>query len=131
MGGPDEVRIPPADEPIGSIVDRIVRENPDVARLVETPRRVLAFRTFAHIRVGLLLGRLLFDHDVPGYDGSDSWVEGLLREERHHDAIEREVLAVAEEIAADPSYADDGPPGPDDEARARFGALAGERLRSG
>ena len=130
MADLDELWIPLVDEPIGSIVDRIVREHPEVARLVETPRRILAFRTFAYIRTGLLLGQLLFDHDLPDYDGSDSWVDALLRDPRHHDAIEREVRAVAEEIAADPKYRDEGPLGPDDEARERFRAFARERLRA-
>jgi hypothetical protein len=35
---------------------------------------------------------------------------------------------VAEEIAADPRYADDGPLGPDDAARERFRAFARDRL---
>ncbi len=126
----EELWIPLVDEPIGSIVDRIVRESPETAKLVETPQRILAFRTFAYIRTGLLLGQLLFDNDVPDYDGSESWVESLLRDPKHHDALAREVRAVAEEIAADPGYADDAPLGPDDEARARFRTFAREHLGS-
>jgi hypothetical protein len=38
------------------------------------------------------------------------------------------VRAVAEEIAADPAYADDDRLGPDDEARARFRAFARQKL---
>ena len=126
----DELWIPLVDEPIGSIVDRILREDSRLAAKVETPHRILAFRTFAYIRTGILLGQLLFDHDIPDYDGSDNWVEALLREPAHREAIEREVRAVAEEIAADPKYSDDGPLGPDDEARSRFRAFARERLRA-
>src|SRR5436189_6323284 len=103
----DELWIPLVDEPIGSIVQQILDENPDIARLVESPHRILAFRTFAYIRTGLLLGQLLFDHDVPDYDGSESWIETLLRTPAHHAALTEEVRAVAEEIAADPKYADD------------------------
>ncbi len=124
----DELWIPLVDEPIGSIVDRIVREDRKLAAQVETPRRILAFRTFAYIRTGLLLGQLLFDHDLPDYDGSESWVEALLRDPAHRRAIEREVRAVAEEIAADPDYADEGTLGPDEEARERFRAFAREHL---
>jgi hypothetical protein len=40
------------------------------------------------------------------------------------------VRAVAEEIAADPKYADEGPLGPDDDARERFRAFAQEHLGS-
>jgi hypothetical protein len=124
----DDLWIPLVDEPIGSIVQQIQDENPDIARLVESPHRILAFRTFAYIRTGLLLGQLLFDNDVPAYDGSENWVEALLRSPEHHEALTREVRAVAEEIAADPKYADDGPLGPDDDARERFRIFARERL---
>jgi len=130
MTGDDELWIPLVDEPIGSIVQQIVDENPEIARLVESPHRVLAFRTFAYIRCGLLLGQLLFDHDVPDYDGSESWVEALLRNPAHHDALAEEVRAVAQEIAADPKYAAEEPLGPDDAARDRFRAFARERLGS-
>src|SRR5256885_2207268 len=96
----DELWIPLVDEPIGSIVQEIVDENPDVANLVESPHLILAFRTFAYIRCGLTLGQLLFDNDLPAYDGSESWVEALLRDPEHHAALTREIRAVAEEIAA-------------------------------
>jgi hypothetical protein len=126
--GPDELWIPLVDEPIGSIVQAIVHEHPDIAKLVESPHRILAFRTFAYIRCGVLLGQLLFDNDVPAYDGSESWIEALLRDPKHHDALTAEVRVVAEEIAADPKYADDEPLGPDDAARERFRAFARSRL---
>ena len=124
----DEVWIPLVDEPIGGIVDGILSEHAEVAALVQTPRRVLAFRTFAYIRVGILLGRLLVDHDIPEYDGSETWIDALLRNPEHHDAVVREVRAVAEEIAADPAYGADEPLGPDDEARARFREFARRQL---
>jgi hypothetical protein len=124
----DEFWVPLVDEPIGGIVDRIVRDDPSLAAMVETPHRILAFRTFAYIRTGLLLGQLLFDNDVPAYDGSESWVDALLRSPEHHEALTREVRAVAEEIAADPKYADDEPLGPDEDARERFRSFARERL---
>jgi hypothetical protein len=128
VGANDELWIPLVDEPIGSIVQQIVDENPEIGRLVESPHRILAFRTFAYIRCGLLLGQLLFDNDVPGYDGSDSWVEALLKDPAHHEALTNEVRAVAQAIADDPKYADDEALGPDDEARARFRAFAREQL---
>jgi hypothetical protein len=126
----EDLWIPLVDEPIGGIVERIERENDDIARLIESPHRLLAFRTFAYIRCGILLGQLLFDNDVPAYDGSESWVETLLRDPVHHAALTAEVRAVAEEVAADPKYAEEGPLGPDEEARARFRAFAREHLRS-
>jgi hypothetical protein len=124
----DELWIPLVDEPIGSIVQQILDENPDVAKLVESPHRILAFRTFAYIRCGLTLGQLLFDSDLPAYDGSESWVDALMKNPDHHAALTREVKAVAEEIAADPRYSADEPLGPDDAARERFRAFARDRL---
>ena len=108
----------------------IQREDPEIDALVGSPHRVLAFRTFAYIRVGLVLGQLLFDNDLPPYDGSETWVDALLRDPAHHDALAREVRAVAEEIAADPKYADDEQLGPDDDARARFREFARKQLGS-
>jgi hypothetical protein len=128
MSAPDDIWIPLVDEPIGGIVERIQRENPDIGKLVESPNRVLAFRTFAYIRVGVVLGQLLFDNDLPPYDGSDTWVDLLLKDPAYHDALLQEVRAVAQEIAADPKYADDEPLGPDDDARARFKEFARKRL---
>jgi hypothetical protein len=128
--GIEDVWIPLVDEPIGSIVAQIQEENAEIAKLVETPRRILAFRTFAYIRVGLLLGQLLVEHDIPEYDGSDTWIDALLTNPEHRAAVVREVRAVAEEIAADPAYADDEPLGPDDDARARFREFARKQLES-
>jgi hypothetical protein len=130
MADLEDLWIPLVDEPLGSIIEQIQQENPDIAKLIESPHRILAFRTFAYIRCGLLLGQLLFDHDVPAYDGSESWIESLLRDPAHHDALTGEVRAVAEEIAADPKYADEGPLGPDDAARERFRVFAREHLDS-
>jgi hypothetical protein len=120
--------IPLVDEPIGSIVTEIQQENAEIDALISTPHRLLAFRTFAYIRVGLLLGQLLFDNDVPPYDGSETWVDALLRDPALHEVLTREVRAVAEEIAADPKYADDEHVGPDEEVRARFREFARKRL---
>ncbi len=130
MADLEDLWIPLVDEPLGSIIAQIQRENPEIGRLIESPHLILAFRTFAYIRCGLLLGQLLFDNDVPAYDGSDNWIEALLRDPAHHDALTREVRAVAEEIAADPKYADEGRLGPDDAARERFRAFAREHLGS-
>jgi len=130
VANPEEIWIPLVDEPIGSIVAEIQRQNVDIDALVSTPHRVLAFRTFAYIRVGLLLGQLLFDNDVPPYDGSETWVEALLRNPAHHAALTGEVRAVAEEIAADPKYADDEHLGPGEDVRDRFREFA-RKLEAG
>jgi hypothetical protein len=128
VAGPEEIWLPLVDEPIGSIVEQIQADDPEIDRLVSSPHRILAFRTFAYIRVGLVLGQLLFDNDVPPYDGSETWVDGLLREPKHREALVQEVRAVAEEIAADPKYADDEPLGPDEAARKRFKDFARKQL---
>lgn len=128
MSEPEDLWIPLVDEPIGSIVTAAQAEDPEIDRLVSGPHRILAFRTFAYIRVGLLLGQLLVEHDIGEYDGSETWIDSILRDPRHHDAVAREVRAVAEEVAADRSLGADEPMGPDDEARERFRAFARERL---
>jgi hypothetical protein len=128
MPADDEVWIPLVDEPIGMIVEQVTREHPEIGGLVAGPRRILAFRTFAYIRVGVLLGKLLVEDDLTAYDGTETWVEAMLHVPRHHDAVVREVRAVAEEVAADPRYAGDEELGPDDAARARFREFARRQL---
>ncbi len=128
MAGPEEVWLPLVDEPVGDIVARIQAEDPEIERLIGSPHRVLAFRTFAYIRVGILLGELLFEQERDVADADETWVEALLRDPRTREALHREVRAVAEEIAADPRYADDEPLGPDDAARDRFRAFARRQL---
>ena len=127
--GAEEIWLPLVDEPIGSIVERIQTEDAAIAALVESPHRILPFRTFAYIRVGIVLGQLLFESEIPPYDGSDAWVDALLGDGARREALVREVRAVAEEIAADPRLADEERLGPDDDARARFRDFARSRLR--
>jgi len=124
----DEVWIPLVDEPIGSIVAQLQAEHPEIGELVSHPHRILVFRTFAYIRVGILLGRLLVENDVPAYDGTETWVDALLRVPEHRLAVVAELRAVADEIAADPRYADDEAVGPDEAVRERFRAFAREQL---
>jgi hypothetical protein len=120
----EEIWLPLVDEPIGGIVAQIQADHPEIERLVGSPRRILAFRTFAYIRVGVKLGELLVERDLPPYDGTETWVELLLHDPANRAAIAQEVRAVAEDIAADPRYGDDEPLGPDEEARARFREFA-------
>jgi hypothetical protein len=128
MAEQDDLWIPLVDEPIGSIVEQIQAENPDIDALVGGPRTILAFRTFAYIRVGILLGQLLVDHDVPDYDGTETWIETLLRDPKHKQAVVDELRAVAREVASDPRRAEGEPIGPDDEARERFREFARKQL---
>jgi hypothetical protein len=127
-GPEEEIWIPLVDEPIGSIVEQMQDEDEEIGRLVDSPRKLLAFRTFAYIRVGILLGRLLVDDDLPGYDGSETWVEALLRDPQHRAAVAAELRAVAEEVG-DSEEPEEAPVGPDDAARERFREFARERLR--
>ena len=118
-----DVWLPLVDEPIGAFVTKLQDEDEELAALVASPRRQLAFRTFAYIRVGVLLGSLLIDHDVQS-EGSRNWVEQLLADPIHREAAIDEVRRVAREVAADPKLAEEEPVGPDDEARERFRRFA-------
>ncbi len=124
----EDIWLPLVDEPIGSIVRELQAADPEIERLVGSPHRILAFRTFSYIRVGMKLGELLMEADLPPYDGSDTWVELLLREPKHRAAIAAEVRAVAEEVAADPRYGPEENLGPDEDARARFREFARKQL---
>lgn len=122
--------MPVVDEPIGSLVAQIQEEDPELDRLVSSPRRLLAFRTFAFIRVGLLLGELLVDEDLDRGDETETWVARLLEDPKHRAAVVGEVRAVAGEIAADPTYAEEDSVGPDEETRQRFREFAKKRLET-
>jgi hypothetical protein len=124
----EELWIPLVDEPIGTIVAQLQEEDPELDELVSSPDRLLAFRTFAYIRVGLLLGELLVDQDVDPYDGSETWIDRLLENPEHRAAVAKEVRAVAEEIAADTAYAEEDHLGPDEETRRRFRRFAQNQL---
>ena len=75
MADLEEIWLPLVDEPIGSIVQKIQEEDPEIDRLVRSPHRILAFRTFAYIRVGIA--------SVAGVEGgallATSLSEGVLR----------------------------------------------------
>jgi hypothetical protein len=130
MASLDDIWLPLVDEPIGGIVARLEGEDPELQRQVGSPRRLLAFRTFAYIRVGIVLGQLLFEDEIEPYDGSEAWVEKLLGDPRNREALVSELRTTADEILADPRYADDEPLGPDEGARERFREFARKRLGS-
>jgi hypothetical protein len=122
----EELWIPLVDEPIGSLVDELLDEHPEIAELVDSPRRLLAFRTFTYVRVGILLGRLLVENEIEPAKGAN-WAAELMRSPEYHDQVVDEVRAVAEEIAADPAYAGE-PVGPSEAERERFAEFAKRRL---
>jgi hypothetical protein len=124
MSEPQEAWIPLVDGPIGAIVDRIQEEHSEIDELIDSPNRLLAFRTFAYIRVGILLGQLLVERDLE----PDGWVEQLLEDPECYDEVVREVLAVAEDTAEEPGYERESAVGPSDEERERFLEFAKRRL---
>jgi hypothetical protein len=111
-----------AEEPIAAIVDEVEAGDP---ALVDSPEKLLAFRTFASIRVGIVLGRLLMDNEVEAYDGSETWVQSLLRNPAFRDEIVAEVRAVARELSN--ARLDDAL-GPDNATRERFREFARREL---
>lgn len=121
----DDVWLPLVDEPLGEIVARIQAEDTQITALIGSPRRQLAFRTFAYIGVGILLGRVLVERDVR-VEPSDptSWVEALLEDPEVHAAVLNEVRDVAQEVASDPELAAEDAVGPDAAARERFREFA-------
>ena len=121
----EEFWLPLVDEPLGELVAEIQQADPELTALAGSPRRQLAFRTFAYVRVGVLLGTLLVDTDVDTSSRA-SWVEQLIADPKNRGAVEEEVRAVAREVAADPKLADDEAVGPDDAARERFRKFASE-----
>jgi len=125
--GQDEVWLQLVDEPIAAIVSEIEAEDPELRALVASPEKLLAFRTFANVRVGIVLGRLLVEEEVEAYDGSETWVETLLKNPEHRRELVAEVRAVAEELAQD-----EGAEGatPDEATRTRFREFARRELES-
>ena len=111
--------VPLVDEPIGDLVAEVQREDAEVAALVASPRRQLAFRTFAYVRAGLVLGELLVEAEVASRD-SAAWVEEVLRDPAARARVVAEIRTVAREVAADPALADADDAAPDPQARERF-----------
>ena len=126
MTRPDEVWIPLVDEPIGTIVEQIQADHAEIGQLVDSPQRLLAFKTFAYIRVGLVLGELLVESDIEPYNGSQTWIDQLLGNPEHRARVVEEVRTVAEEVARD--IPPDAPVGPDEAARERFRDFARRQL---
>jgi hypothetical protein len=129
MASSGDVWIPLVDEPIGTIVADILRDDAEVQRLVGGPRRLLAFKTFAYIRVGVLLGQLLVETDAVPQNESETWIDALMRDPVNVARVRAEVVAVAREVA-EGAAEDDDPGAPEESARARFREFARRRLES-
>ena len=121
----DDLWLPLVDGPIETIIHELEAEDQELRALVDSPEKLLAFRTFANIRVGIVLGRLLMEDEVEAYDGSETWVQGLLRNPEHRREIAAEVHAVAAELAGSDV---DETLGPDEAARNRFRDFARREL---
>jgi len=121
----DDLWLPLVDGPIETIIHELEAEDQELRELVDSPEKLLAFRTFANIRVGIVLGRLLMEDEVEAYDGSETWVQGLLRNPEHRREIAAEVHAVAAELAGSDV---DETLGPDEAARNRFRDFARREL---
>lgn len=115
----EDVWLPLVDEPLGEVIDRIQAEDTQITSLIGSPRRQLAFRTFAYLRVGILLGGLLVERDVDP-EAAGTWVDQLLEDPEVHAAVLKEVRAVAGEVATDPRLAYEEALGPDEAAVERF-----------
>src|SRR2546430_8649571 len=98
MTRPEDVWIPLVDEPIGTVVAQIQDEHPEIGELVDTPQRLLAFKTFAYIRVGLVLGELLVENDIDPANDSEPWHQRPLRHPAYQRRDRNEVPAGADHL---------------------------------
>jgi hypothetical protein len=121
----DEVWIPLVDESIGSIVAELEDENQDIGGLLDSPQKLLAFRTFANIRVGMALGRLLLDRDLAPGAEDEPWVQQLAREPEVRAELVEELREVAEQLSDEDEVE---PAEPDAAARERFRSFARKTL---
>lgn len=123
----DELWIPLVDESIGEIVAQLEDENEDIREALDSPQKLLAFRTFANIRVGMALGRLLVERDLaPGAD-EEPWVQQLAREPDVRAELVEELREVAEQLRDED---DVDPAEPDAAARERFRSFARRTLEA-
>ena len=125
MSETDELWIPLVDEPIGWIVAQIAGRHPEIDALVDSPQRMLAFRTFAYIRVGLLLGQLLVEQRHPGPTTAKRDLDrAAAARPGTPDAVAAEVRRSPRRSPPTRGTRDDEPIGPDDDARERFREFA-------
>lgn len=111
---------------LDQVIDQIQEGDPVLTELRNSPRHQLAFRTFACLKAGILLGQQLVERDTQGED----WVAKLLAEPAIYDRLRAEVESVGYQIACDPSLVHERPRQPDPAMRRRFMRMA-ESLLSG
>ncbi len=121
----DDLWIPLVDDSIGEIVSQLESEHTEITELLDSPQKLLAFRTFANIRAGIVLGRLLLERDVaPGAEG-EPWVHHLAREPEIRAELVQELREVAEQLADEDEHE---AAAPDAAARERFRSFARRTL---
>jgi hypothetical protein len=123
----DEPWIPLVDESIGEIVAQLEEEHEDIRELLDSPQKLLAFRTFANIRVGMALGRLLVERDLAPGAEDEPWVQQLAREPDVRAELVEELREVAEQLRDED---DVDPAEPDAAARERFRSFARRTLEA-
>ena len=123
----DELWIPLVDESIGEIVAQLEGEHEELRTLVDSPQKLLAFRTFANIRVGMALGRQLVERDLSPGSEDEPWVQQLAREPDVRAELVQELRELAEQLAEEDETE---PAEPDVAARERFRSFARRTLEA-
>lgn len=123
----DEPWIPLVDESIGEIVAQLEEEHEELRTLVDSPQKLLAFRTFANIRVGMALGRQLVERDLSPGSEDEPWVQQLAREPEVRAELVQELRELAEQLAEEDETE---PAEPDAAARERFRSFARRTLET-
>lgn len=123
----DELWIPLVDESIGEIVAQLEEEHEELRTLVDSPQKLLAFRTFANIRVGMALGRQLVERDLSPGSEDEPWVQQLAREPEVRAELVQELRELAEQLAEEDETE---PAEPDAAARERFRSFARRTLEA-
>lgn len=127
MSGLNRLRPDICDDALDEVIEQIQEGDPVLAELRHSPRHQLAFRTFACLKAGILLGQQLVERDVEG----DDWVAQLLEDPDLYDRLRAEVESVGYQIACDPSLVHERPRQPDPAMRRRFLLLADSLLAEG
>jgi hypothetical protein len=104
------------DDSLNEVINEIQYSDPVLAELAEEPLHQLAFRTFAWLRAGVLLGEQLMESEVP----EEGWMGKLLEDPDVRARLEAEIEDVGYQIAADPDLVHARPVLPDPEVKARF-----------
>jgi hypothetical protein len=123
----DELWIPLVDESIGEIVAQLEEEHEELRALVDSPQKLLAFRTFANIRVGMALGRQLVERDLSPGSEDEPWVQQLARDPEVRAELVQELRELAEQLAEEDETE---PAEPDAAARERFRSFARRTLEA-